>query len=79
MNQIFVEKDTPYTLRGGRNILAPKPNTTGYGLENARFLGAKIWHTMPSSLKESQTLNSFKKALKTISLIATVDYANDLL
>ena len=33
MNQIFVEKDTPYTLRGGRNILAPKPNTTGYGLE----------------------------------------------
>ena len=64
MNQIFVEKDTPYTLRGGRNILAPKPNTTGYGIENARFLGAKIWHTMPSSLKESQTLNSFKKDIK---------------
>ena len=36
----------------------------GYGIENARFLGAKIWHTMPSSLKESHTLNSFKRDIK---------------
>ena len=56
MNQVVVEKDTPYALHSGRNILAPKPNTTGYGIKNARFLGAKIWQTMPSSLKESQTL-----------------------
>ena len=79
MNQIFEEKDTPYTLRSGRNIWAPKPNTAGCGIENARFLGARIWHTMPSSLKESETLNSFKRDKKTISLIATVDDANDLL
>ena len=64
MNQIFMEKDTPYTLRSGRNILAPKSNTTGYGIENARFLGAKIWHTMPSSLKESHTSNNFKRDIK---------------
>ena len=61
MNEVLGEKDTPYTLRSGKNILAPKPNTTGYGIENARFLGAKIWQTMPSSLTESQTLNSFKR------------------
>ena len=79
MNKIFEEKDSPYTLHSGRNILAPKPSTTGNGIENARFLGAKIWHTMPSSLKESQKLNSFKRVIKTISLIATVDRANDLL
>ena len=63
-NQIFMEKDTPYILRSGRNISAPKPNTTGYGVENARFLGTKIWHTMPSSLKESRTLNNFKRDIK---------------
>ena len=79
MNKIFEEKDTPYTLRSGRNIFAPKPSTTRCGIENARFLGAKIWHTIPSSLRESQTLNSLKEALKTISLIATVDCTNDLL
>ena len=51
MNQIIVEKDTPYTLRSGRNILAPKPSTTGFGIENPNFLGAKMRHTMQSSLK----------------------------
>ena len=42
IDKIFEEKNTPYTFRSGRNILAPKPGTTGYGIENARFLGAKI-------------------------------------
>ena len=32
MNNIFEEKDNPYTLLSGRNNLAPKPNTTGYGI-----------------------------------------------
>ena len=35
------------------------------GIENARFLGAKIWRIMSSSLKEPQTLNSFKTGIKT--------------
>ena len=77
MNRIFDKKNTPYTLRSGRNISAPKPSTTRYGIENARFFRAKIWRTIPSSLKESQTLNSFRKSI--ISLFATVDYVKDLL
>ena len=56
MNKIFEENE--------RNILAPKPSTTGYSIENACFLGAKIWRTIPSSLKESQILNSFKRGIK---------------
>ena len=64
INKIFEEKETPHTISSDRNILAPKPSTTGYGIENARFLGAKMWHTMPSFLKESQTLNSFKRGIK---------------
>ena len=79
MKQIFVKKGTPYTLRSGRNILAPKPNTTGYGIENACSLGAKIWHTMAYSFKESERLNSFKRNIKIISFIATVDCAHYLL
>ena len=38
INKIFDEKDTPYTFRSGRIILAPKSSTAGYGIENARFL-----------------------------------------
>ena len=62
MNQTFVEKDTPYTFCSGRDILAPKPNTIGYGIENAHFLAAKIWLT--SSSKEFQILDSFRREIE---------------
>ena len=64
MKQIFVLKDVPYHLRSCRNIFAPKPKTTGYGNESACFLGSRIWHAMPSSIKESQTLNNFKRKIQ---------------
>ena len=38
---------------------------------------AKIWCTMLSFLKESQTLNSFKRGIKTVSLITTLDWVKD--
>ena len=59
MKQIFVMKDIPYHLRSCKNILAPKPKTIGYGIESARFLGSRIWHALPSSIKECRTLNNF--------------------
>ena len=64
MKQIFVQKDVPYHLRSCRNIVAPKPKTTGYGIESACFLGSRIWHAMPSSIKESQTLSNFKRKIQ---------------
>ena len=64
MTQIFVQKDVPYHLRSCRNIVAPKPKTTGYGIESACFLGPRIWHAMPSSIKESQTLSNFKRKIQ---------------
>ena len=64
MKQIFVENNVPYALRSGKAILAPKPKTTGYGIENARFLGSTMWHAMLSSIKESRSLESFKGKTK---------------
>ena len=64
MKQIFVLKDIPYHLRSCRNIFAPKPKTTGYGTESACFLGSKIWHAMPSYIKESQTLSNFERKIE---------------
>jgi len=61
MKQIFVQKDISYHLRSCRNTFAPIPKTTGYGIESACFLGSRIWHAMPSYIKESQTLNNFKR------------------
>ena len=50
----FIEEDIPCNHHSGKNVLAPK--TTGDGIENARFLGSRIWHEMPSSINESQIL-----------------------
>ena len=79
MNQIFVEKDTPRTLHSGRNILALKPNTAGYGIENPCFSWMQDVACIAISLKESQTLNSFLRIFKSCNLLATVDYVNDML
>ena len=64
MKQIFVQKDVPYHLRSCRNVFAPKPKTTGYGIESACFLGSRIWHAMPSSIKESQTVSNFRRRIQ---------------
>ena len=53
MKQIFVQKDVPYHHRSCRNTFAPRPKTSGYGIESACFLGSGIWHAMPSYIKES--------------------------
>ena len=62
MNKIFDEKDTPYTLRSGRNILTPKPSTTRYGLNMHAFSERR--YGVQCHLKEPQTLNSFKRGIK---------------
>ena len=58
MNQIFVEKDTPYTLRSGRNILAPQPIRQGMVLKMHVFLERRY------GIQESHALYSFKRDIK---------------
>ena len=51
MKQISVQKHLPYHLRSCRSTFAPKPKTTEHGIESACFLGSRVWHAMPSSIK----------------------------
>ena len=46
MKQIFVQKDAPYHLRSCRSAFAPKPKTTGHGIESACFLGSRVWYAI---------------------------------
>ena len=38
--------------------------TVNHGFESLRYLGSKIWKTIPSHLKEIDSLNNFKNAIK---------------
>ena len=66
-------KDVPYHLRSCKNVLAPKSKTTGYGIESAGFLGSRIWHALPSSIKSPKHSITSKELLGTMILDVTVD------
>ena len=66
MTDVFVTKDVPYNLRGSNNLALPKARTNLYGLDTIRFVGQKLWQTLPREIKESQSLEIFKRNIKTI-------------
>ena len=66
MADVFVTKDVPYNLRGSNNLALPKARTNLYGLDTIRFVGQKLWQTLPREIKESQSLEIFKRNIKTI-------------
>ncbi len=65
MKDIFVEKQVSYGLRGCHNLSLPQARTTCYGLETISFLGCRLWQALPNDLKQSDTLSSFKRKIKT--------------
>ena len=65
MKEIFVEKHSPYGLRGCHNLLFPQAGTTWYGLETISFLGGRLWQALSNYMTQSDTLSSFKRKIKT--------------
>ena len=66
MAEVFATNAAPHNLRGSTNLLLPKAGTSLYGIDTVRFVGQKLWQTLPRELKESQTLESFKRNIKAI-------------
>ena len=60
-----MEKVPSYGLRDGRNICLPKVKTMRFGTETVRFPGQKLWRTLPTDIKESESLAVFKRKIKT--------------
>ena len=66
MAEVFVTKEVPYNLRGSNNLALPRARTNLYGIDTIRFVGQKLWQTLPREIKESQSLEIFKRNIKTI-------------
>ena len=64
MKEIFVEKRSPYGLRGCHDLLLPQMRTTCNGLETISFRGCRLWQALPNDIKQSETLSSFKRRIK---------------
>ena len=64
MKDIFATKNSYYSLRNPNHLQLPKVRTIKYGTENIQFRGCSLWSSLPNSLKDSDSLQEFKRRMK---------------
>ena len=64
MKNIFTERNIQYSLRSENHLRLPKVKTTTYGIENIQYRGCHLWSSLPSEIKDSNTLAEFKRKIK---------------
>ena len=56
LNELFINKDTPYNLRDSNRLQQPEYKTVRYGFKSFRYYGSKIWNALPTEVKQSVKL-----------------------
>ena len=64
LNEVFVERNCNYNLRGNNFLNRRRVDSVRYGKESVSFLAPKIWDILPKEIKNSETLNAFKSKIK---------------
>ena len=65
MKEIFTLNTTRDTLRN--KLVVKTQRTKRYGTDTLRSLGPKIWNSLPTDMKNSDNLTTFKILIKTWS------------
>ena len=69
MNEIFtLRHQNQYNLRNWTYFDGPKVKTVNHGSESVRYIGPKIWEITPTYIKELDTINKFKIAIKKMEI-----------
>ncbi len=63
IQELFEIKELVYNLRDPIRTKVPKCSSVTYGLKYLRFLGNKIWNSLPINIKMSEKLCSFKNKI----------------
>ena len=61
------KKTITYDFRNKNNFERRKVNSVYNGTESLSFLGPKIWDLVPPELKELESLDIFKKKVKSLT------------
>ena len=64
MNEVFVERNNNYSLRGNNVVTRRRVNSVRYGTEVVFLLAPKIWDILPKKIKDSESLDIFKIKIK---------------
>ena len=65
----FNEKPITYDLKKGTKVFLSPVKSFRLGLNSVHFRGIILWNNIPSSIKNSQTINEFKVKLKNLGNI----------
>ena len=65
ISELFKMKETKYDLRTGNQLKSNVPCTTSYGIDSVSYLASKIWSQVTIDIKNCNTLDRFKKMIKT--------------
>ena len=60
----FLWKNNNYSLRGNNVLTTRRVNSVRYGTETVSFLAPKIWDILPKDIKDSESLDIFKRKIK---------------
>ena len=68
LNDLFpLMQADQYSLRNRSQFIIPNVKTVNHGFESLRYLGSKIWETIPSHLKEIDSLKTLNMPSKSES------------
>ena len=60
-----VRQRSQYNMRHDSYFAMPRAKTVNHGLESLSCIGAKLWDSIPSYMKETDSINEFKHVIKT--------------
>ena len=64
MNDLFVTRENNYNLRNFQELESSLRRTVKFGTETKSFREPQIWSLIPERLRTLETLNKFKKEIK---------------
>ena len=64
IKELFKLRKSNYNLRGTNVLTLPRFNTVTYGKKSFRYLGPKIWSSLPDNIKAADNIVIFRKSIR---------------
>ena len=75
ISTLFEQPSIKYKLRN-HDFTIPRFNTVSFGKHSLRYMGPKVWSSVPSNVKKASTLSSFKYNIRKVDLSMLLDDNN---
>ena len=75
IGSVFEQPAIKYKLHN-HDFTIPRVNTVSFGKDLVRYMGPKVWSSVPSNVKKVSTLSSFKYNIRKVDLSMLLDDNN---